>query len=458
MLKNYVIPLGMNESADQQDFILTSSSKLSAKEILRSIEVRPILPGEKIKWDKLMDAYHYLGFNHLIGEGIRYIAVYQNRWLALLGWSSAALHCGVRDQWINWSAVLRQQRLFLVANNVRFLILPSIKMPNLASRILALNVKRLSQDWQARFNHPILLAETFVDPRYFAGTCYRAAGWLCLGKTRGFAKSAKKYIQHNQPKTVWVKPIHKLAIIWLAQPTLPDHMRSPMQYNIPFSQKNLDALHDILLKLPDFRTKAGKRHQLLSILSMAICATLCGARSYIAIAEWATACTQNQLKRFRARYDSETKLFIAPSEPTFRRTLQGTDAQNLDNILANWIISVTQKDKSDPIAVDGKVLRGAKNNSGKQVQLLSAFLHNQGVVIAQREIADKTNEIPEIKRLLQPLDIEGRIVTADALHTQTDTAKFIVEEKKADYVFTVKDNQPTLNEDIKTLDLESFPP
>jgi hypothetical protein len=140
---------------------------------------------------KYMYPLNYLGFGSLIGEGLRYVAVYKGYWLALLGWSSAALHCGARDKWINWSSMLRKQRLFLIANNTRFLILPSINIKNLASKILALNIKRLSQYWQERFNHPIILAETFVDPRYFKGVCYNVAGWMCLGETRGFSKSAK---------------------------------------------------------------------------------------------------------------------------------------------------------------------------------------------------------------------------------------------------------------------------
>jgi Transposase DDE domain. len=436
----------------------TYLSSLSTKDILDSIEVRPILPEEKTRWDELMKAHHYLGFRSLIGEGIRYVAVSGDYWLALLGWAAAALCCGPRDKWIGWSSKFREQRLFLVANNVRFLILPSIRIPNLASKVLSLNVKRLSKDWQERFNHPIVLAETFVDPRYFIGTCYQAAGWTYLGETKGFAKSAKKYIQHNQPKKTWIKPIHKSVNNLLTQPILPSNMRCSMQYKIPFPHECLDELRQLILGLPDFRTAAGKRHQLATLLSIVICATLCGARSYLAIAEWAARCSQSMLSRLRARYDKDTKAFIPPSEPTIRRVLQNINGQAVDDALTGWLMRVAQRDKNSLIAVDGKTLKGAKDSSGKQVQLLSAFLCNPGVVISQRKIDSKTNEIPEIKPLLAPLKIAGSIITADAMHTQTDTARFIVEEKIADYVFTVKDNQKELNKEIRALSLESFPP
>ena len=447
--------------------VLTWGPLQSAKDILNSTFVRPISPEEKTTWDELMNAHHYLGFHSLIGEGIRYVAVYNGYWVALLGWASAALCCGPRDKWIGWPSKFREQRLSLVANNVRFLILPSVRIPNLASKVLSLNIKRLSKDWQGRFNHPIVLAETFVDPRYFAGTCYQAAGWICLGETKGFAKSAKKYIQHNQPKKIWIKPIHKSVSNLLTQPILPSNMRCSMQYKIPFPQKYLDELRQLILRLPDFRTAAGKRHDLATILSITICATLCGARSYLAIAEWAARCSQSMLRRLRARYDKDTKRFIPPSEPTIRRVLQNIDGQVVDNALTSWLMSVTQidkrnekngKNKNTQIAVDGKTLKGAKYSSGKQVQLLSAFLCNPGVVISQRKIDSKTNEIPEIKPLLAPLKIAGSIITADAMHTQTDTARFIVEEKRSNYIFTVKDNQKELNKEIRALNLESFSP
>jgi len=108
--------------------------------------------------------------------------------------------------------------------------------------------------------------------------------------------------------------------------------------------------------------------------------------------------------------------------------------------------------------VDGKTLRGAHDAGQSAPHLLSAVLHQEGIVVAQRAVGEKTNEIPELPHLLAPLPLEGAVVTADALHAQTETARYIVEEKKADYLFTVKDNQPTLKQDIADLHLEAFPP
>ena len=101
---------------------------------------------ERSLWNSLLKRHHYLGFHSLIGQSLRYVAVYEDRWLALLGWGAAALKCKVRDQWIGWTPALKLQRLPLVVNNSRFLILPDVSVPNLASRVLSLNLKLLSHD------------------------------------------------------------------------------------------------------------------------------------------------------------------------------------------------------------------------------------------------------------------------------------------------------------------------
>lgn len=116
---------------------------------LRRIQVRPVLPTEQERWNALMREHHYRGFRTLAGPTLRYVATLEDRWLALLGWQAAAFQCQARDQWIGWSWALRRQHLHLIANNACFLILPGESFPNLASRILALNLRRLSTDWQS---------------------------------------------------------------------------------------------------------------------------------------------------------------------------------------------------------------------------------------------------------------------------------------------------------------------
>jgi hypothetical protein len=426
--------------------------------MLHCVEVRPICRDERSVWDDLMGRHHYLGFRSLVGESLRYVATLQGQWVALLGWSAAALKCKVRDRWIGWPAWLQYQRLSLLANNSRFLILPDVEIPNLASRVLALNVKRLSRDWQQLYGHPIWLAESFVDPRYFQGTCYKAAGWSFLGYTHGFSKSAHIYRLHNQPKMVFVQPLDAHAREKLAEPSVHLPLRREIKA-MELSKKQAADLIDRLKGIPDPRMARGIRHKKISVVAISICAMISNARSFKAIAEFAQRCSQKMLKRLWCRYDRNTERFVPPSEPTIRRFLQSVDAEAVDKVLVGWFQQLANGPlEGKAVAVDGKTLKGARQENGRKVHLLSAFLHQQGIVLNQCQVESKTNEITTIRPLLDPLELEGCVVTADAMHAQKDTASYLVEEKHADFVLTVKDNQPTLREDIEAFNMSAFPP
>ena|SRR5882672_5995347 len=423
---------------------------------LRSVVVRLLRPGERSAWDRLMREHHYLGLRSFVGESLRYVAEWQGRWVALLGWCSAALKCQARDRFIGWPEVLKGQRLGLVVNNARFLILPGERVVNLASRVLSLNLKRLSGDWELAYGHPVFLAETFVDPRRFSGTCYRAAGWVEVGTTRGYGRRAGRYEPHGEPKTVWVRPLVRQAaqrLCTLGGEPMTKSEAKPMK----LSRSKADELLRILMSLPDCRHRRGRRHDQASILAVAICAVLCGARSYVAIAEWAGRSSQNFLKRLGCRKDPLSKSYMPPSEATIRRVLQGIDAEQVDRALSGWLQRLGGG-QGVAVAIDGKTLRGARRENGGQVHLLSAMLHGTGVILGQSEVGEKSNEIPAAPQLLAEIELDGVTVTADALHTQSELANFL-KEKGADYVLTVKDNQPTLKQDIAELfGSAAFPP
>ncbi len=185
--------------------------------------MRPVRDAaEQAEWDRLMDSHHYLGFRGMVGGGLRHVAETPDGvWVALLGWCAGAFKVTARDKWIGWAREVQFRRLHLVANNCRFLVLPQGRMPNLASRVLSLSLRRLSKDMEASFGHPVLLAETFVDPSRFKRSCYRAANWRLLGETRGYARSAGGWVAHGQPKQVLVYPLHpeaQSALSGLAEP------------------------------------------------------------------------------------------------------------------------------------------------------------------------------------------------------------------------------------------------
>jgi hypothetical protein len=425
-------------------------------EPVEALMIRPIRREEHAHWRHLMRQHHYLGFERIVGESLCYVASRGKDWVALLGWGSAALKCGPRDRWIGWDRPLQWRRLHLIANNVRFLILPGWHEPNLASRLLALNLKRLSRDWELYFGHSLLLAETFVDSSRFRGTCYRAAGWQVLGQTRGFGKCNRRYWRHGQPKLVFVRPLVPDAVSRLVAPFLPplysQRKENPwiMDANrLPLEGEN--GLMDLLKTLVDPRKPRGVRHPVVTIVAIAVCAALSGARSFCAIAEWSQGLSRDVLRKLGS------KRRTPPSEPTIRRVLQRLDADRLDAQIGQWLLHHHPL-AGRAVAVDGKTLRGGHDNGQSPPHLLSAILHQEAVVIGQIAVEEKTNEIPKLPELLAPLPLEGAVVTADALHTQKETARYLVEDKKADYLFMVKDNQSTLRQDIADLDWKAFPP
>jgi hypothetical protein len=160
-------------------------------------------------WDYLVFHYHYLGLPKLVGEHIKHLVYLQGQVVACLAWASAAWKVKDRDQFIGWGELTRRRNLSRVANNSRFLILPWVKVKYLASTALSLSIRRLGADWENVYGHPIYLAETFVDSSRFEGTCYRAANWLCVGKTQGSAKKGNAYCYHGQPKAIYLYPLHR---------------------------------------------------------------------------------------------------------------------------------------------------------------------------------------------------------------------------------------------------------
>jgi len=426
--------------------------------VLREIVVRPIKPAELLRWRALMERFHYLGDGRIVGESLRHVAESEGRWVALLGFGGAAWKSRHREAFVGWDEKAKLQRLHLVANNARFLVLPWARVAHLASAVLARSLRRLSDDWEERYGHPILLAETFVDVARFRGTCYRAANWIYLGETRGMGRKNRGYQAHGRKKALWVYPLHRHAKEILAAPfLLPQFMRNspmatkPTEY-VDINRLPLDGsggLVEVLREITDPRERRGIRHPIESVLALAVMASLSGMRSYEAIAEWARDVPKDVLKRMKCWCHR------APSEPTFRRVLSTVDAEEIDRKVSAWLVGLA---KAGAVALDGKALRGSRDGTKAAMHLLAAITHGQGVVVAQRRVEEKSNEIPGAKPLLKSLDLAGMTVTADAMHTQTDLARYLVEDKGADYVFVAKNNQPTLREEIEAVEWKSLSP
>jgi hypothetical protein len=156
---------------------------------LGPIDIQPVRrTADEPLFNSLMEQYHYLGYEQPVGEHLKYMVWAGGRPIACMAWSSAPRHLASRDRYIGWSPEARRRNIRFIAYNTRFLILPWIETPHLASHILGHIARRLSQDWERLYGHPIYFLETFVDPERFRGTCYRAANWVLLGRTTGRGK------------------------------------------------------------------------------------------------------------------------------------------------------------------------------------------------------------------------------------------------------------------------------
>jgi len=247
----------------------------------------------------------------------------------------------------------------------------------------------------------------------------------------------------------------------------------------------LPGLAEFLARVPDRRRARGRRHRLATILLLTCAAVAAGSKSLVAIAEWAARAPQWVLDAAGARRDPRAGRLMVPSETTIRRTLGGVDADAVDAQVGAWLLvlggypdpagagqaaggdDASADDRAGTggqvpgdgmvVVVDGKTVRGARREDGTAPHLLAAMTREEAAVIAQRQVSEKSNEIPAFIPLLRDLRLDGAVVLADALHTQRETARFLVEDKHADYVFTVKENQPGLFTAIDALPWEQTP-
>jgi hypothetical protein len=328
-----------------------------------------------------MQEHHYLGSLPKIGETLWYVATWRNQWVALLSFSAAALKCAPRDQWIGWDFRHHYDRLKLIVNNSRFLILPQYHVPNLASRVLSLCQSRLARDWQQTFGHPVLLLETFVDPQRFQGTIYKASNWLYLGNTRGFRRIRNGYSSTAQsPKMVFVKPLQANAQTLLSQPNLKPYY-STGGGKLMLKAEQMRSLPRFFADIPDPRRAQGRRHRLSTVLAIAAAAVLCGMRGYKAISDWAKSLGQKARERFGCRY--ENGRYLVPSEYVIRNVLIRVDPVHLDRALQRWNQIYAQQDET--LAIDGKTMCNAIDEQGHQTHVMSVIGHQTKTCYTQKK-------------------------------------------------------------------------
>ena len=175
-----------------------------------ALKVEPIQNSNQSHlWNEYIQRYHYLGYVPVPGDQIRYIVRFQDQTVALLSFRAAVWKTAPRDQFIGWTHPKRKENLHLIINNARFLILPWVQAPNLASRILSMTTKRVNQDWERLYKYAPVMIETFVETKRFTGTCYQAANWIYLGQTKGVGRLGNMKKPQLPVKSIWVYTLHK---------------------------------------------------------------------------------------------------------------------------------------------------------------------------------------------------------------------------------------------------------
>lgn len=396
------------------------------QEVLQRVTVRLVTdPDERRQFDDMMKQWHYLESSRMVGEQLRQVAEVNGVWVALLGWSAGTLKSAPRRAWVGWDAVQERQRLHLIAQNARFCILPGNRVPNLASRILALSCARLSADWEATYGHPVLVAETFVDQARFKGTCYLAAGWQEIGTTKGVARETHGWKRHGVVKRLLVRELCAGARELLVSSALPEDQQprlTPQEICLSGPKGLLQILKD---HVPDTRKRKGRRYRLKTLLGLIIAGMLAGQNDIEHIAAWVRGLSASVLKRFGCNDRDKEGKIRAPCANTYRYVLQDIDPIAVDRAIRIWLAEAGIDTTGVVIAIDGKTLRGSASLGEPARKAVSFFLHDAGITIAQSEVPTSTTEVPKAREMIADLNIplEGSIMTADAAHTCPETAQ-----------------------------------
>ena len=419
-----------------------------------SVSVRVASDTELAWFDGLLADKHYLGAGRAVGDYLRQVVEVEGKAVALLVWGPACYALKDRDQWICWSAVQRLERLKLVVQNRRFLVLADKgQSPNLASQAMGAALRALPGQWQERFGYRPLLAESFTDPEAYAGTCYKASNWEAVGQSAGHSRHrADFYVPNGRPKKLWLRPLCSQAQEHLSGRQVPEDCRSGLVAaptgTLPVKAEQLDSLRDVLRKAPDPRASntVYRTYAVLTVIAMAL---LAGRREIAEIARFATSLSQAQRRRLGFPRKKGTKAFWqVPSYSVFYQVLTRMDPEAFANLLNDWL---QRRAGSLPgaLALDGKMIRD-------QIGLLTLAQHEDGAPVAvavydQKEGTQRC-ELSAASALLEKLPaLDGKMITADALHCQRTHAATIV-EKGGDYLLQIKANQENLLKKAQALD------
>lgn len=430
----------MNCSTESESSVLTVASDGAELDV-------QIVAAADIAWfDQQLADQHYLGAGQPVGDYLRQLVRVRGRPAALLVWGPACYALKDRDRWLGWSATQRVERLKLIVQNRRFLLLsPKGEAPNLASQTLAAALRALPAHWQQAFGYRPLLAESFTDPDAYEGTCYKSSNWEPVGFSAGYSRHrADFYVANERPKRLWLRELDPRARRHLRAAPLPldcqPGVTVPPSGVLPVDQPQLLSLFELLQRAPDPRAK-NTRFRIGAVLTLIAMALLAGRRDIAALARFATTLHPKQRRLLGLPRKSGTQAFYAvPTYSVFYAVLTRLDSEAFATLLHDWL-QAHAGTLPQALALDGKMIRD-------HIGLLTLAQHEDGApqavaVYDQKEGTPRCEQTVATALLEKLPALDGKIVTADALHCQKATARPIV-EKGGEYLLQIKGNQPGL--------------
>jgi hypothetical protein len=416
--------------------------------VLGELEVVTVGSEDLPRAVRLLEEEHYLGAARPVGRTLVQAVHHLGQWVALLVWGPAALKLTDRDADIGWTDSQRAERIGLVVQNRRFLVLAKTRMPNLASRALGLALKALPAAWQEAHGYRPLLAETFTDIEAFEGTCYKAAGWQPCGTTKGFTREHRSdyFFRNNRPKKLWLRTLHRHAGPMLCHIEMPPEYAAGLNLNsperaLPLRAAQLESLRDVLREVPDPRAR-NRKFPCSSLLLLVAMGLLAGRNSIASIQRYGQFLTQKQRSSLGWPSNRAGTFRPAPSYSALYNLLCKMDPHAFAATLNDWL-AAPHGTLPRGLAIDGKYVRNL-------VLTLCLSDHESGApagiaIATQAPVNEETKKEGELtcaRRLYATTPLHGATVTGDALNCEPQSITLVV-ENGGDVLFQLKANQPT---------------
>ena len=410
--------------------------------LLKDLTVRLLNDEEQSRASELLEQEHYLG-DCPQGRQLLQVVEYQGHWVALLDWGPACWKLADREAYIGWTPQQRAQRLGLIVQNRRFLVLGKERMPNLASRALGLALKALPEHWQERHGYRPLMAETFTDIEQFEGTCYKASNWQPLGLTKGFERHRADYFRkHGRPKRLWIKSLNRNALRILTAMDVPKNYQSALNHDTPerdlaLKKTQMESLLDHFrehFKDPRRNNRSYRANSLLVFIAMALFA---GRDTLTAIQRYGNLLTGQQRLWLGFPLKKGTKTRKVPSWNALYNFLTQIEPKEFARCLTTWLES-NLGTLPRALAIDGKWIRD-------RALSLCISDHETGAPLAVG-FAAEVSKTDENKRegeqtvalqLYAETNLQGATITGDALNNNKAQAQAIL-DADGDYFLQLK--------------------